>query len=128
LANWLTWEASHALSDATVGGGSTPDLTWLILDGKKSSSGNGLSPSTYRRGRKCAADAQPIEFAVRTLIYWGSLKRAKVVGYEIAGDLYTDDSASDGWSVQANSRCRSTRQRQSGTYMSPFYYKGVIEI
>ncbi|XTI95102.1 hypothetical protein V2W45_1000262 [Cenococcum geophilum] len=115
-------EASHASSDAT---GSTPDLTRLTLGGKKSSSGNGRAPSTYRPSRKRAAGsgAQRTEFAVRTPIHRGGPKRAKVVGYEIAGEPYTGNSSSDGWSVQGNSRCRSTRRRQSGTHRSPSYYE-----
>jgi hypothetical protein len=93
LADRPTREASHASSDATAGGGSAPDLTRLTLEGKKSSSRKDQAPSTYRPGRKRAAgsDIQPTEFAARVPIRQDNPRRAKVVGYEIAGEPYTDD-------------------------------------
>ncbi len=93
MAYRSTREASHASSDATVGGGSTPDLTRPTLEGKKSSNRKDQALSTYRPGRKRAAgsDIQPTEFAARVPIRQDNPRRAKVVGYEIAGEPYTDD-------------------------------------
>ncbi|OCK77900.1 hypothetical protein K432DRAFT_406929 [Lepidopterella palustris CBS 459.81] len=86
-----TREVSHISSDATAGGGSTPDLTRLsLLEAKQ---GTNWKDQSYRPGRKRAAgsDIQPLDFSSRAPANQDTPRKVKAIGYSSSSDPYIED-------------------------------------